>query len=90
MTRTAASCLSTARSCVFAEIVRFQNWIRATFNAKSRTLRSMVAMWSAKSLGDSRQVDGLPQGVQLIGARFREDLLLDAAQVIEDRAPAIT
>ncbi len=34
--------------------------------------------------------DGLPQGVQLIGARFREDLLLDAAQAIEDRAPAIT
>jgi amidase len=32
----------------------------------------------------------LPQGVQLIGARFREDLLLDAAQTIEDRAPAIT
>jgi hypothetical protein len=27
--------------------------------------------------------DGLPQGVQLIGARFREDLLLDAAQAIE-------
>jgi hypothetical protein len=24
--------------------------------------------------------DGLPQGVQLIGARFREDLLLDAAR----------
>ena len=34
--------------------------------------------------------DGLPQGVQLIGARFREDLLLDAAQAIEDRAPVIT
>jgi amidase len=34
--------------------------------------------------------DGLPQGVQLIGARFREDLLLDAAQAIEDRAPAVT
>ena len=34
--------------------------------------------------------DGLPQGVQLIGARFREDLLLDAAQTIEDRAPALT
>jgi Asp-tRNA(Asn)/Glu-tRNA(Gln) amidotransferase A subunit family amidase len=33
---------------------------------------------------------GLPQGVQLIGARFREDLLLDAAQAIEDRAPALT
>jgi amidase len=34
--------------------------------------------------------DGLPQGVQLIGAPFREDLLLDAAQAIENRAPAIT
>jgi amidase len=34
--------------------------------------------------------DGLPQGVQLIGARFREDLLLDAAQAIEDRSPAAT
>jgi amidase len=28
--------------------------------------------------------------VQLIGARFREDLLLDAAQALEDRAPVIT
>jgi amidase len=34
--------------------------------------------------------DGLPQGVQLIGARFREDLVLDAAQAIEDRAPVLT
>jgi amidase len=34
--------------------------------------------------------EGLPQGVQLIGARFREDLVLDAAQAIEDRAPALT
>lgn len=34
--------------------------------------------------------DGLPQGVQLIGQKFREDLLLDAAQAIEDRAPMLT
>jgi amidase len=34
--------------------------------------------------------DGLPQGVQLIGARFREHLLLDAAQAVEDRAPVLT
>ncbi|MBI3747645.1 MAG: hypothetical protein HY262_02185 [Chloroflexi bacterium] len=34
--------------------------------------------------------DGLPQGVQLIGSRFREDLLLDAAQAIEDQAPSLT
>jgi amidase len=33
---------------------------------------------------------GLPQGVQLIGARFSEMLLLDAAQAIEDRAPRLT
>ncbi len=34
--------------------------------------------------------DGLPQGVQLIGDRFREDMVLDAAQAIEDRAQAFT
>ncbi|MGE3178141.1 MAG: amidase [Vicinamibacterales bacterium] len=34
--------------------------------------------------------EGLPQGVQLIGPRFSEDRLLDAAQAIEDRAPVIT
>jgi amidase len=34
--------------------------------------------------------DGLPQGVQLIGARYREDLCLDAAQAMEDRLGIIT
>jgi amidase len=34
--------------------------------------------------------EGLPQGVQLIGARFREDQLLDAAQALEARAPLFT
>jgi amidase len=34
--------------------------------------------------------DGLPQGVQLIGPRYREDVLLDAAQAIETRAPMLT
>jgi amidase len=33
---------------------------------------------------------GLPMGVQLMAARFREDLCLDAAEVIEARAPALT
>ena len=32
----------------------------------------------------------LPMGVQLIGPRFREDLLLDAAAVIESRCPPFT
>ena len=35
-------------------------------------------------------VDGLPMGVQLIAGRFREDLLLDAAEIIEARAPMPT
>jgi amidase len=33
---------------------------------------------------------GLPVGVQLVGARFREDICLDAAEVIELRAGALT
>ncbi|MDM0046497.1 amidase family protein [Variovorax dokdonensis] len=33
---------------------------------------------------------GLPTGVQIIGQRFREDMTLDAAQVIEARAPMQT
>ena len=34
--------------------------------------------------------NGLPLGVQLIGARFREDLCLDAAEAIEDRLGIVT
>ena len=30
-------------------------------------------------------IDGLPAGVQIVGRRFREDLILDAMQAIEDR-----
>lgn len=34
--------------------------------------------------------NGLPQGVQIIGGRYREDLCLDAAEAIESRAGALT
>lgn len=34
--------------------------------------------------------DGLPQVVQVIGPRYREDLCLDAAAAIEDRVGIIT
>jgi amidase len=34
--------------------------------------------------------NGLPQGVQIIGARYREDLCLDAAEAIESRAGTLT
>jgi amidase len=30
-------------------------------------------------------VDGLPAGVQLVGRRFREDLILDAMTAVEAR-----
>jgi amidase len=35
-------------------------------------------------------IDGVPMGVQLIAGRFREDLCLDAAEIIEARAPMPT
>jgi amidase len=35
-------------------------------------------------------VDNLPAGVQLVGRRFREDLVLDAMQSIEDRLGRLT
>ena len=35
-------------------------------------------------------VDGLPMGVQIAGPRFREDLVMDAAEVIEARFPPVT
>lgn len=34
--------------------------------------------------------DGLPTGVQIISRRFREDLVLDAAEVIEQHTPRLT
>jgi amidase len=35
-------------------------------------------------------VEDLPSGVQLIGQKWREDLILDAMQVIEDAAGVMT
>jgi amidase len=34
--------------------------------------------------------DGIPVGVQLVASRFREDICLTAAEVIEARYPAAT
>ena len=34
--------------------------------------------------------DGLPQGVQIIGPRYREDLCLEAAEAIEERVGVVT
>jgi amidase len=36
------------------------------------------------------EADGVPLGVQLVAARYREDLVLDAAEVLESRHPSRT
>jgi amidase len=35
-------------------------------------------------------VDGLPSGIQLIGQKWREDLILDAMEVIENATGVMT
>ena len=35
-------------------------------------------------------VDALPCGVQIVGQRFREDLILDAMQVVEDQVGVLS
>jgi amidase len=54
-----------------------------------RLYRSHVWLFATSLLGlpsisvPTGVVDGLPMGVQIIGPRFREDMVLDAAQAIE-------
>ncbi|WP_194904579.1 amidase [Catenulispora rubra] len=64
-----------------------------------RALEAFDAMWpmiSVPALGfpavtvPAGEADGLPLSVQLIGGKFTEDVILDAAQAIEDRAPRLT
>ena len=62
----------------------------------ARVLRAQEPQFAVPVLGlpavsvPTGLVDGLPMGVQLIAARFREDLVLDAAEVIEARCPPLT
>jgi amidase len=64
-----------------------------------RTRRVIAAQWSMMAIPlvgfpaisvPTGVADGLPVGVQLLGPRFREDLLFDAAEVIEARAGVFT
>jgi amidase len=62
----------------------------------AETVRSMRMAIAVNTLGLPAVAlpvgarDGLPQAVQVIGARYREDLCLDAAAAIEQRCTAIT
>ena len=51
---------------------------------------NLLGLPSACVPADRDEATGLPIGVLLTGARFREDLCLDAAQVIEQRFPLPT
>jgi amidase len=61
-----------------------------TVSAVAETIRGMRMTLAVNALGLPAVAvpvgveDGLPQGVQIIGARYREDLCLDAAQALED------
>jgi amidase len=62
----------------------------------SRILRAMRLVLPVNLLGIPAAAvpvgvaDGLPQVVQVIGPRYREDACLDAAEVIEERVGTIT
>jgi amidase len=67
-------------------------------NVKSNR-RVMEAQWPMLSIPllgfpaisvPTSVVDGVPVGVQILGRKFREDTILDAAEVIEARADVVT
>ena len=53
---------------------------------------SLCVSWLSLPAGvvPTGMVNGLPAGVQIIGRRFREDLILNAMQVIEDQTGVLT
>lgn len=71
-------------------------WDVDSVESMARVLRAQESQFAVPVLGlpavsvPTGLSAGLPMGVQLIGPRFREDLVLDAAEVIEARCPPMT
>ena len=67
-----------------------------SFDSMDRVLRAQGTQFMVPLLGlpaiaaPTGFADGLPLGVQIIGARFREDMVMDAAEVLEARFPPTT
>ncbi len=55
-----------------------------------KNLRNSSIFFVSLSHGPTGLVNDLPAGVQIIGRRFREDLILNAMQVIEDQTGVLT
>ena len=81
---------------VSAELAFEQDADLASVERASQVMASQWPMMAIACLGfpgisvPTGIASGLPTGVQLLGPRFREDLLLDAAEVIEARAGVFT
>ena len=71
-------------------------WDVESKQTMDRVLRAQESQFAVPVLGlpavsvPTGMAGALPMGVQLIGPRFREDLVLDAAEVIEGRCPPFT
>jgi amidase len=71
-------------------------WDVDSVESMARVLRAQESQFAVPVLGlpavsvPTGLAGGLPMGVQLIAPRFREDLVLDAAEVIESRCPPMT
>jgi len=71
-------------------------WDVDSVESMARVLRAQESQFAVPVLGlpavsvPTGLAGGLPMGVQLIAPRFREDLAMDAAEVIESRCPPMT
>ena len=69
---------------------RSASQLAADLRAKSTTSEEVNLLGLPAVAVPTGVIGGLPQGVQLIGDRFREDLCLDAAEAIERALGTLT
>lgn len=79
-----------------AELPFAQGMDTETVEGSQRVLRAQGPSFSLPVIGfpaisaPMGLVNGLPNGVQIMGARFREDMVMDAAGVLEGKSPSPT
>jgi amidase len=81
---------------VSAELPFAQGADTESVESSRRVLKAQGPCFSVPVLGFPAisapvgMAQGLPVGVQILGARFREDMVLEAAEVLEGRSPSAT